>query len=770
MRTEPTCGRAAPAFLPPCAAALLAVWSAAAAAQPQADTAAQPQADQADIEQVTIVGSVEAQRQITGAAQAITAAELTRYQYTDIQRIIRQLPGVAVQIEDGFGLRPNLSIRGTASDRSGRITLLEDNVLIAPAPYAAPAAYYFPTTARMHQLEVLKGPSAITQGPYTVGGAINLVSTPIPNEASGFVNLSTAQFGTARLQAHYGASGDHFGWLAETHLWNSDGYQTIDRAGGDTGLDKDDWMLKFRVNSDRGAGVYHELEVKLQYATEHSEQSYLGLTDADFGRDAYRRYAVSQLDDMDTRHDQVIARYRAELSDTVAFKATVYANGHERAWFKTEAFDGDGSAGVESFAGTSWSNVILAVNRGESAAGLGPDALAAVLGGADTVAGSIQLRNNAREYYSRGVQLGAELDFGSENVRHGLEIGLRLHEDQEDRLQRNSNYHLDDGAMILDDLGLLGNAGNRIVDAEGTALHVYDRIRWRDWVFTPGLRYEDMTLSRIDYETRPAQTSDPSSRAPDNLRGTQQNSLDVWIPGVGVLRKLNDRLNVFGGVHKGFSAPGSSPGAREEESTNYEAGLRATLGRADVDVTAFRTDYDNLLGVCTVSSSVNCEVGDAFNGDAATIDGLELSFRRELARSAGYSLPFMLTYTHMSSAFDSDIADTEFFGDVSAGDPIPYIPENELFVSIGVERGRFSTFLNASYVDEVCVRASCGPFEKTEDAVFLDAAAHFRVSDDLTLYAQVENLAGEDAIMGRQPYGARPNKDRMAGLGVRLTF
>lgn len=175
-------------------------------------------------------------------------------------------------------------------------------------------------------------------------------------------------------------------------------------------------------------------------------------------------------------------------------------------------------------------------------------------------------------------------------------------------------------------------------------------------------------------------------------------------------------------MHRGFSAPVSSPGAREEESLNYEAGVRAALGFADIDVTAFRTDYDNLLGICTLSSSVTCEVGDAFNGD------------------------------------------------VSAGDPIPYIPEHELFVSVGIERSRFGVFLNASYTDEVCVRASCGPFETTDSALVLDSTAHLRVSEELTLYAQVENLTGEDAIVGRQPYGARPNKERTAGVGVRMTF
>ncbi len=734
-----------------------------------AQQTAAPVPSMAALEEVTIVGDPSQMRELTGAAQIIGPTELERLQYSDIQRIIRQVPGVAVQLEDGFGLRPNISIRGTASDRSSRITMLEDNVLIAPAPYAAPAAYYFPTMGRMRQVEVLKGPAAITQGPYTVGGAINFVSTLIPDEASGAVNFSMGQFNTSRLQANYGDSSEHFGWLAETHLWNSDGYQDIDLVGRETGLDKDDWMLKFRFNSDADADIYQQLDIKLQFANESSDQSYLGLTDTDFAADPYRRYAASQLDNIETDHDQLILRYTATLSDSLEFNATAYSNEHARAWFKTERFDVDGSLDASSFSGSSWSSVVGAVNLGQSIEGLGPAALQAVLDGGDTLPGSIQVRNNARTYFSRGVQLGLDWTFGS-RVRHSLELGLRFHEDEEDRLQRNSTYHLEDGSMVLDDLGLLGNAGNRIAGAQATAFHIYDRIEWGNWIVTPGLRHEDMTLSRTRYEDRPGQTNDPSSRDPSNLRDVRENSIDVWIPGVGVNYEISDSLSVFGGVHKGFSAPGSSPGAREEESTNYELGLRFAHGRTIGDITAFRTDYDNLLGVCTISSGVDCDVGDAFNGDAATIDGLEVSLSHDFSSSSAYSLPFVLSYTYMDGRFDSDIADTDFFGDVSVGDPIPYVPDHELFVSGGIERGPVAAYLSGSYVDEVCSTAGCGEFQSTDSALFIDLAVHYSLSDRTVLFAQVENLTEEDAIVGRQPYGARPNKARMLSVGARFDW
>ena len=191
-------------------------------------------------EQITIFGSATDVKDVTGGATLLSEDGLTKFEATDVVRAMRSVPGVSFQVEDGYGLRPNISIRGTATERSSRVTLMEDGVLIAPATYTAPSAYYFPTFGRINQVEVLKGPAAITQGPYTVGGAINLISTPIPEANAGKLQAEVGSDSTWRIHGWYGGGTEQAAFLVETHQWQSDGYQTIDRSDNDTGLDKQD--------------------------------------------------------------------------------------------------------------------------------------------------------------------------------------------------------------------------------------------------------------------------------------------------------------------------------------------------------------------------------------------------------------------------------------------------------------------------------------------------------------------------------------------------
>ena len=144
--------------------------------------------------------------EIPGSVNYISPKELQRFGYSDINRVLKSIPGVNIQEEDGFGLRPNIGLRGTGSERSSKITIMEDGVLMSPAPYTAPSAYYFPTSGRMHAIEILKGSSQIKYGPFTTGGAINLISTPIPSESSGIMDISMGNYGLAKMHANYGDS------------------------------------------------------------------------------------------------------------------------------------------------------------------------------------------------------------------------------------------------------------------------------------------------------------------------------------------------------------------------------------------------------------------------------------------------------------------------------------------------------------------------------------------------------------------------------------
>ncbi len=719
------------------------------------------------LDPITIIGKVDTARDVAGGASLVNQAELRELETTSVTDALRRVPGVSMQFEDGYGLRPNISVRGTPAERSSRITLLEDNVLIAPAPYAAPAAYYFPTFGRIHNMEVLKGPSAITQGPYTIGGAINLVSTPVPAERRGLLQLEGGPDNTWRGHAWYGGSSDRTGWLVETHQWKSDGYQQIDRSNASTGLEKQDYLARFSFSTDAATAVIQQLDIKVQYSTEDSNQTYLGLSDIDFNADPLRRYGLTKLDNMDNQHQQITLTWRIEPNVNNQIAITAYNNTFERAWYKTEGMDYNGSDSAQSFKKTSWFNIIDAINRGGQAGGISADQYQAVLDGGDTAAGAIQIRNNARKYYARGVQLVWNRSAGTVRTDHQLQFGLRYHEDEEDRLQRNDSFQQTGGALLLSDRGLEGNAGNRIQSANALAAYVYDRINWGSWTFTPGLRFESIEQNRIDYGANP---DNLSGRTPADIKRQRNNKDDVWIPGMGVTWDMNEELKLIGGVHKGFSAPGNKDGIKPEESINYEAGIRYLSGTLEIEAIAFYNDYKNLQGICTSSSGSNCEIGDVFNGNAVSVPGLEMIFRQQLSGPAGFTIPLMLTYTWMQARFEGDIDNSEFFGDVRKGDPVPYVPDHQAFASVGLEKGDWSGYLGVSYVDETCTQASCDAFEKTAARTLFDLGLHYQLNPKLEVYAVIENLTDKEYIAGRQPYGARPGAPRTGKLGVRWDF
>ena len=68
-----------------------------------------------EMEHITIIG----ERVIHGSATVIEPDELQMFEHTDVHKALANVPGVNFRPEEGYGLRPNISIRGTSIDNNG---------------------------------------------------------------------------------------------------------------------------------------------------------------------------------------------------------------------------------------------------------------------------------------------------------------------------------------------------------------------------------------------------------------------------------------------------------------------------------------------------------------------------------------------------------------------------------------------------------------------------------------------------------------------------
>lgn len=705
----------------------------------------------AQLDPFSILGTYDHFEDIAGSAYVIDDEQLSQFDYDDIMRVLRAVPGIYVQDEEGFGLRPNIGIRGSGLDRSSRIALLEDGVLIAPAPYSAPSAYYFPTQRRMKSIEVLKGPAAISVGPRTTGGAINLRSTDIPDELTVIASPFAGTDNYRELYGYAGGSTERTGWLLETVQQDSDGFKSLP-GGGDTGYEIRDYLAKFRINSAASAELYQSLELKLGVTDQTANETYLGLTDDDFANDPFQRYAGSQLDQFKSDHrQQQLTWTAAPVAADWGLSASLYNNDFDRNWFKLEQVNGTGISSVLADPSSFMQELDW-------------------LRGGDSPDDALTLRNNNRSYYSRGAKFTGSNTFWLGGTRWTATLGAGHHRDQEDRFQDQDLYRMASGRLELTTDNAPGSQANRVSDARVSSIWFDNEIQAGNWILQPGVRFEHIELERRDYDT-----ADPTrAMGPTQVR---RNEADVIIPGFGATYVLNADWRLLGGVYRGYNPPAPGSTADEEDSTNFEAGTRFRRGAASVDAIYFYNDYHNLVGTVTASTGGGGTIGDQFDGGKATVSGLELSsgYTFYNVGNSGWSVPVNLTWTYtdkfeFDTSFDSGYGP---WGDVMAGDEMPYIPENQGLINVGLVGESLALYLNAGYQGETRTIAGSGAIpagQGTDARWVLDLSADYALSRSVNVFARIENLLDEEYIAARRPAGARPGKDRSAVFGLRVAL
>jgi Fe(3+) dicitrate transport protein len=482
------------------------------------------------------------------------------------------------------------------------------------------------------------------------------------------------------------SGGIELGLLAEGLYEHSDGFKRID-IGGDTGFRITDYVLKAGLRSTDGR---HLLEFKYQSFDERSDETYLGLTLADFRADPYRRYNGSQVDQMNVSHETLQLSHRFDFSP--AFNLTTVAYRHEtgRAWYKlNDVLSGGALRSISS---------VLA-NPETFAEGyqtlVGPE-------GFTSAANALRVRNNNRAYVARGIQTVATARFATGAIDHSLELSARYHEDKEDRLQQDDRYQMVNGRMQLTSAGAPGSQDNRMGEAQAWAFFVRDTITAGALTIVPGLRYETIDLRRTDWALG------------DVVRGTPtrviDSNLDVFIPGVAVTWRAAPDVRLVAGAHRGFANPGPGSNVNAETSWNYEAGVRLGNPVWQLEAIAFFNDYSNLLGTCTASTGGNCTIGDQFDGGAVDVKGVEVlaGYRFDDLGGTGISAPVSLVYTYTDARFQTSFASAYGpWGSVSEGDFLPYMPKHQITLNAGLEGRGWRLSATANHVS--AARAVAGP-------------------------------------------------------------
>ena len=695
-------------------------------------------------EEVLVTGGKEGIADLAGSATFVDKEAIEKFDTTDLTSLLGQVPGVYFRQEDGYGLRANIGLRGTSTERSTKITMMEDGVLIGPAPYSAPAAYYTPTINRMYALEVFKGPSAIRYGPHTVGGAINFVTRPIGENDEGELGLTVGDYGLQKINGYYANSGEKFSWSMDALSHSADGFKELD-YGGDTGFVKNDFNGRMRWQSSKNAKVHQELEIKLGYADEDSHETYLGLAESDFAITPNRRYAASQLDNFVSDHQQIHVFHSVDFGNSWKLFTKAYLNRFDRSWNKF-----DGMIGGNDIL-TILANPVLFEQEYQL-----------VTGEADSNRSSglrIDITDNHREYSSSGVEFNVsrELEVGA--WTHELQSGVLLHQDYVERDHSQRGYFMESQTLVFDGDETRRKKALNKGEADALAFYVKDEMRYDRWLFNLGFRYESIDTLHTDF----------LFDVPTQIESRQT----AIMPGAGVVYDFTEYVSLLAGVNKGFS-PKSASTAEEvepEESVNVEYGLRFENEISNAEIIGFYSDYSNLLGRCRITDT-SCE-GD-INGGSVEISGVELNAQYVYAVSEDISFPLSFVYTMTDANFLSSF-DSEFnqWGDVEEGDELPYLPDQQGRIQVGIAGANWSTDLALRYIGEMREVAGSGPYidgEYVQALTTIDIAAEYQFASGLSCKLIAENVTDEQEVVSRRPLAARPNHPRMIKAGVKFSF
>lgn len=594
---------------------------------------------------IEVVGNHQEKKTAEGTASVLDQSVIVSGRALTVNEALRKVPGVTVRDEEGFGLRPNIGIRGSNPTRSTKVLLLEDGLPAMYAPYGDNASYYHAPIQRYDRVEVLKGAGLLRFGPQTIHGAINYITPTPPDEFAGHVEVSAGTRGFGAVHASVGANG----------LLVDFGYKRGDGARDNTDLEQGDLFAKYQVRIND----QHALAIRGNLLRERSQVGYSGITDAEYANFGAEYYPFEN-DLFDIRHTAFSVSHDWTPNETLKLHTSAYYTDFMRDWWRQSSTTTDTQCGAA---------FVTARRLGQR---VNPNACASTQG---------RLRN----YYTWGVDSRFSFERSLFGTAGSSEIGLRWHEEKQIRYQRNgSSATARTGTLVEDNLRTA-----EALSAFATTTFDFGTVQ-----LTPSVRHERVEFGR-------------TNRLPGGATGSDDIRETTW--GLGANWQVSDTLSLYASAHEGFAPPrvedliagnGTSTAVDAERSRNLEAGLRTRwLGMIDLDAAAFRADFDNQIVVGSIAggSTPLAQGETAYRGFEFAI-----GVNRDALRTREGEVYANLAVTWLADAEQSTVLrriDTGAAANGSrAGNRLPYAPDLASTFRIGYVKGAWDGSVEVQHV------------------------------------------------------------------------
>lgn len=661
---------------------------------------------------VDVIGTADNLLVLPGSATTVKQEELEGSRVLTVNEALRKVAGVNVRDEEGFGLRPNIAIRGLNPTRSTKVTLLEDGIPLAYAPYGDNASYYHPSIDRYQSIEVLKGAGIMAFGPQTIGGVVNYITRTPPQKPGGHVQVTAGNRDYANAQVSLGGHGMLLDYT---------------RKQGDGARDNMNHQINdLNLKLVRSLGDHDSLALRFNYYNEDSQLTYSGLTQAEFEK-LGARYNPFKNDNFKAERVGLSATHDHDFGNGALLTTNYYFSYFSRDWWRQASTTTDSQCGA---AFTTARNNGLQVN---------PDAC-------DSIQGRL------RDYTTYGI----EPRFVKTHGLGEFQAGVKAHVERQDRRQVNAKPVTNGAATTSED---------QVRDTQALSVFVSNRFDLGQFSVTPIVRHERIASKRTNKLTG-AEGEALEHKATAGVGGTWNPSRNTTVFTSVHQGYAPQRVeDLIGGT-------GTVVDVNPEKSVNFEFGVRQQVGSSSrVQAAYFRNDFDNLIAVGSIAGG-----STPLAEGKALFEGLELSAATEQENGFfGRVAATWLPTAEQTSAFRRVDNGMPSNGSV-AGKRQPYAPRQTFTVASGYQKGKWRSEVELQHVGEqfsdfanTDAPAVSGQTGIIKAYSVVNTAVNYQVEKALTAFLAVKNLGDNTYIVDRTR-GIQVGMPRLVQVGLRYSF